>query len=870
MKKISNPLSKRVWRELLGEWQKYLVIALFLILMIGFISGMYVANNSMLSSAEKKKEEYILEDGNFELNKKADAGFLKSVSEGEVADIKAYYKNEGYKEADEEVIKAVNEAVADQIKENIPAGNEDYYDELFEAAYDEFLKGDEYKQILADAKKEAYAEVDRIVDEEYDKAADKYNLDDPDYKARKITIYENFYRDAVEDHDLDGEKDGNIRIYKERDDINLYDVLKGSLPETKDEIAIDRMHADNVGIKVGDEIEVSGKRFTVTGLVALVNYSTLYEKPTDSMFDAIYFDVAIVTEEGFDELNTSIHYNYAWRYDARPADETDEKNWSENVMTCMVSNAVTGNYEVEGFLPGYLNQAIHFATDDIGGDKTLASIMLYILVVVLAFIFAITISSTITKESSVIGTLRASGYSKAELVIHYMSMPVLVTLISALIGNILGYTWLKQVVVNMYYNSYSLPSYTTIWTSEAFVKTTVVPVILMFIVNLFVIVRMMRFSPLRFLRHDLKTTKRKKAMRLPRWSFFRRFKLRIFFQNIPNYLVLFMGVSFVMIMLSMAVGFPESLDVYQENVTDMMFAKYQTVLKTTEDDDGNTITTDVKNAEKFCMESLEYRAEKRDESISVYGVADGSNYVDLPEMNENEVYISETFSAKYKIKEGDTLTLNDKYDNGSYEFKVAGIYDYEGSLTVFMPASEFIDVFDKDEDYFTGFMADEEITGIEEKYIATTITEDDVLKISRQLDHSIGSYMVYFQYLCIILSGVLIYLLTKIVIEKNENAISMVKILGYENREISSLYMTGTTIMVIVSCLGGSVIGYFAMDAAFKVYLMSMEGWFNFVISPLGFAKMFVFGFVSYLLVMMLDYRRIKRIPMDEALKNVE
>ena len=58
-----------------------------------------------------------------------------------------------------------------------------------------------------------------------------------------------------------------------------------------------------------------------------------------------------------------------------------------------------------------------------------------------------------------------------------------------------------------------------------------------------------------------------------------------------------------------------------------------------------------------------------------------------------------------------------------------------------------------------------------------------------QLDHSMGSYMTYFQYLCVLLSAVLIYLLTKLIIEKNENAISMVKILGYENREIARLYL---------------------------------------------------------------------------------
>ena len=51
---------------------------------------------------------------------------------------------------------------------------------------------------------------------------------------------------------------------------------------------------------------------------------------------------------------------------------------------------------------------------------------------------------------------------------------------------------------------------------------------------------------------------------------------------------------------------------------------------------------------------------------------------------------------------------------------------------------------------------------------------------------------------------------------------------------------------------------------------MSMEGWFHYVVTPLGFVKMFVFVFVAYLIVMIIDYRRIKKIPMDEALKHVD
>ena len=93
---------------------------------------------------------------------------------------------------------------------------------------------------------------------------------------------------------------------------------------------------------------------------------------------------------------------------------------------------------LEAFVPRYLNQAITFTGDDMGGDKAMMIMLLYIIMVIMAFVFGITISNTIRKEAGVIGTLRASGYTRQELILHYMTLPVLVTFVGALIGNIRG------------------------------------------------------------------------------------------------------------------------------------------------------------------------------------------------------------------------------------------------------------------------------------------------------------------------------------------------------------------------------------------------------------------------------------------------
>ena len=58
-RKTKNPLTRRIPRELIGDWPKYLVVGLFLILTIGAVSGMYVANGSMMKAADESVDDMM-------------------------------------------------------------------------------------------------------------------------------------------------------------------------------------------------------------------------------------------------------------------------------------------------------------------------------------------------------------------------------------------------------------------------------------------------------------------------------------------------------------------------------------------------------------------------------------------------------------------------------------------------------------------------------------------------------------------------------------------------------------------------------------------------------------------------------------------
>lgn len=750
---MKNPLIKRLPRELKSEAGKYLVIFIFMVIVIGFVSGFMVASGSLVKIYNESFEKYNIEDGNFELYAEADDAALEAI------------ENDG-----------------------------------------------------------------------------------------KIKIYENFYIE----HETKA-VDSTLRIYRSREEIDKICLMKGELPAGENEIAIDRMYAENNSLDVGDVLTVGGKELTISGFVAFSDYSALYASPSDMMFDAIKFGVAVMTEEGFNAMGESgFHYNYSWKYNNAPADDIEAKKMSEDLLEVISENAI-----ITGYIPMFSNQAIQFVGDDTGKDRMMFTVFLYIVVAILAFIMAITTNNTITKEANVIGTLRASGYTRGEIIRHYLAMPMLVILVSALVGNILGYTIFENIAENIYYTNYSIPTYVTNWNADAFVRTTIVPVILMFIINFAILAYKMRLSPLKFIRRNLKTRQKKKALTLStKISIMHRFRLRIIFQNMPNYITIIFGVFFANIILLLGMGFPELLDKNQQLISENIICNYQYILKA-------PVETENDKAEKYCAGSLStIEGSLKSESVTIYGLNADSSYIDVE--TKNGVFISEAYSQKFKINTGDTVTLKEDFGAKEYSFKVAGIYDNPTSLAVYMDRDFFNETFGNEDGYFNGYLSDEKLDNIDEMYIATTITEDDMNKMARQLNHSLGGIFDMFYWFGLVMFMLIIYLLSKIVIEKNAQSISMTKILGYNNLEISGLYIVSTSIVVVLSFLLTMPLVNMIMKSVCEIMFMEFSGWIPYNVPTSVFVTIIVSGIIAYGIIAFMQFRRVKKIPLDVALKNVE
>ena len=96
------------------------------------------------------------------------------------------------------------------------------------------------------------------------------------------------------------------------------------------------------------------------------------------------------------------------------------------------------------------------------------------------------------------------------------------------------------------------------------------------------------------------------------------------------------------------------------------------------------------------------------------------------------------------------------------------------------------------------------------------------------------------------------------------------KVFGYGNEEIGRVYLNATTIVVIVSLLVCIPLEALCFNAI-TIYLASMiEGYIYFYLPIWVYIAIIVIGIVAYFAINMLHVKKVKKIPMREALKNRE
>ncbi|MCC8017269.1 MAG: ABC transporter permease, partial [Lachnospiraceae bacterium] len=238
------------------------------------------------------------------------------------------------------------------------------------------------------------------------------------------------------------------------DELNVPEVLEGTLPSASDEAAVEEMLAEKEGIRVGDTLtlehggELVTDTFTVTAIINQPAYcladfddsrgqsaegigsASYYIQFTQEAFNADYYGgrytKAYVRNDALDEVSY-----FSSKYTQREAalteefEELGEEDW-----------IISGRNEM-GDLRG-----IQITVDGIYGVSYAVS-FLFLLVAIVVCYSAVT--RMIDEQRTLIGAQKALGFSSKEILSHYMRYSVLCAVFGILIG--LALTGIVEFIV---------------------------------------------------------------------------------------------------------------------------------------------------------------------------------------------------------------------------------------------------------------------------------------------------------------------------------------------------------------------------------------------------------------------------------------
>ena len=103
-----------------------------------------------------------------------------------------------------------------------------------------------------------------------------------------------------------------------------------------------------------------------------------FEYDVDLLMEHCQANCGFVFEGTQQDFEDEYEYCYSWKYRNPPSSAEEEKKVSDRLM-----EDISEEVYLEDYIPRYLNQAIQFTGEDMGGDRAMMLILLYIVIAII-------------------------------------------------------------------------------------------------------------------------------------------------------------------------------------------------------------------------------------------------------------------------------------------------------------------------------------------------------------------------------------------------------------------------------------------------------------------------------------------------------
>ncbi|HIZ47868.1 MAG TPA: ABC transporter permease [Candidatus Gemmiger excrementavium] len=520
---------------------------------------------------------------------------------------------------------------------------------------------------------------------------------------------------------------------------------------------------------------------------------------------------------------------------------------------------------------------------------------------VAALVVSTTMTRMVEEERLQIGTLKALGYTRGEIMRKYLWYAFAAALTGTAVGLAVGFKAFPTIIWSAYAMMYYMPAIYTPWRAfQAVFAGGTLTVLSVGITALACRASLGEVPAALMLPRAPKAGKRILLERItPLWRRF-PFTWKVTCRNLLRYKKRFwmtvIGVAGCTSLLVAGFGISDSLNaIIEKQYTDISHYDLMTVVTKEQAVFSGPVYDCLYDnpqvGESIAVAMQATRQDGPDGEMDVYlmvpeDVQRFAEFADLHErisrdptpLGEEGVVITEKLATILGVQAGDTVTLEDSDENVG-TFTVTGVCEHYVSNYVYMSAATYAQGFGEEVSYnaiLSKLPDDSEAVRDDlsarlldmDNVASVNFTEDNVVQVLNMLN-SIDAVVVLIIVCAASLAFVVLYNLSNINIAERVKEIATIKVLGFYDREVDAYVNRESVALTLI----GTLFGAFGGIALHRFIIVTVEVdavMFGRDIQPLSFVYAIALTLLFSLLVNLVMGRMLKKISMVESMKAPE
>lgn len=685
------------------------------------------------------------------------------------------------------------------------------------------------------------------------------------------------------------DKDTMIKVipYEKDTIINKTYLVDGDFPTNDNEITVLPDYAKENDLKIGDTYKIGEKEYKIVGFTYAPDYIYPMIDISNPIFDESKNNIVFMSENDYKVVSgvNDNTYSLVFNYDYERTFEMSDSDNEDPMMKLFDEESDTIAMSQNTVIRMARISALQL---EFGVTRKFADYFLYLLLGVSVFIITVITKKRIDDERLQIGVLKSLGYNRLSIACSYLVYPIIGSLIGGALGYLLGIIT-HYPITELYRSYYTIPLDNFNFDFSYLLTSLLLPTIFLSIISYLIAIFMLRKKPLQLLKEgsNLKVNLLSKLVNkitkpLP---FDYRFKYSLASRSLGKLLVVSLtsfctGLLIVLTLIGMNL-FNNMIDTSFEG----MKYDYMVILNQTNNQEKE------ENSDLILSQSLDLKEikgvdgntlEVEDRTISLSGMDADLNYFEILNedkedisdklLDEDGIIISQTLKEVLEVDIGDILVF--EIDNQKVEYQVIDVCEEYMSLSGYVNRNGLSKKLGLEEFSYNQFattdkkyqsmdnLSDEQLDNISRIVSITDLKEN----IANQMEQMNGSIYIVIAFASV-MALIIIAVIANIVVEENKRTISLMKVMGYNNKKISRIVLNIYTPFVIIAYL----LSIPCMISLLKWIISLLVGDMDMVI-PVTFSPvMALIGLIglvfAYYLAIAISRRVLNKVPLAVALK---